>query len=110
VKLSQNAFNAITAGGIAGFLAGLIGTGGAIRGLALAAFDLEKGNFVATSAAIDSGVDFSRMIVYLRSGYLTPDFYWYIFGLLAVAFAGSYVGKLALNKIEQKVSVKSCYS
>lgn len=102
VKLSQNAFNAITAGGIAGFLAGLIGTGGAIRGLALTAFDLEKGNFVATSAAIDTGVDFSRMIIYLRNGYLTPDFYWYVPGLLVMAFAGSYVGKLALNKIEQK--------
>jgi len=101
-KLSQNSFNAIAAGGIAGFLAGLIGTGGAIRGLALAAFDLEKGNFVATSAAIDSGVDFSRMIIYLRSGYLTRDFYWYVPGLLFVAFAGSYAGKLALNKIEQK--------
>ena len=101
-KLSQNSFNAIAAGGIAGFLAGLIGTGGAIRGLALAAFDLEKGDFVATSAAIDSGVDFSRMIIYLRSGYLTRGFYWYVPGLLLIAFSGSYAGKLALNKIEQK--------
>jgi uncharacterized membrane protein YfcA len=102
VKLSQNAFNAMTAGGIAGFLAGLIGTGGAIRGLALAAFDLEKGNFVATSAAIDSGVDFSRMIVYLRSGFLSSDYYWYVPGLLVTAFAGSYIGKLALGKIDQQ--------
>lgn len=102
VRLSPNAFTAITGGGIAGFLAGLIGTGGAIRGLVLAAFDLEKGVFVATSAAIDSGVDFSRMIVYLHSNYLTPTFYWYIPGLLLVAFAGSFVGKLMLNRIEQK--------
>jgi uncharacterized membrane protein YfcA len=102
VKLSQNAFNAVAAGGIAGFVAGLIGTGGAIRGLALAAFDLEKNVFVATSAAIDSGIDFSRMIVYLRSGYLTANFYWYIPGLFLAAFAGSYAGKFALNKIEQR--------
>ena len=101
VRLSPNAFNAIAGGGIAGFLAGLIGTGGAIRGLVLAAFDLEKNVFVATSAAIDSGVDFSRMIVYLRSGYLTSGSYWYIPGLLAVAFAGSFAGKVALDKIEQ---------
>jgi uncharacterized membrane protein YfcA len=101
-KLSQNAFNAVAAGGVAGFLAGLIGTGGAIRGLALAAFDLEKGTFVATSAAIDSGVDFSRMIIYLRNGYLTPPFYWYVAGLFVVAGAGSYIGKLALNSIDQK--------
>ncbi len=75
IKLSPNKLNAVSAGGIAGFLAGVIGTGGAIRGLALAAFDLEKGVFVATSAAIDSGVDFSRMIVYLRANFLLPAFY-----------------------------------
>jgi uncharacterized protein len=61
--------------GTAGLLAGHIGTGGAIRGLVLAAFNLEKGVFVATSAAIDSGVDLSRMIIYLRNNYLTADFY-----------------------------------
>ena len=83
-------------------MAGLIGTGGAIRGIALAAFDLEKNVFVAASAAIDSGVDFSRMIVYLRSNYLTPEFYWYVPGLVLVAFIGSYVGKVVLNKIQQK--------
>ncbi len=100
--LSQSAPNAIAAGGLAGFFAGLIGTGGAIRGLALAAFDLEKGTFVATSAAIDSGVDFSRMIVYLRSGFLTPEFYWYIPGLFLTAFAGSYAGKVTLANIAQR--------
>lgn len=101
VKLSANAFSAAASGGVAGFLAGLIGTGGAIRGLALTAFSLEKHCFVATSAAIDSGVDFTRMIVYLRHNYLTPEFYWYIPGLLLIAFAGSYGGKLVLNRIEQ---------
>jgi uncharacterized membrane protein YfcA len=83
------------------FSGGLIGTGGAIRGLSLAAFELEKNVFVATSAAIDTGVDFSRMIIYLRSGYLTSQF-WYIPGLFLVAFLGSYVGKILLNKIEQR--------
>jgi len=101
-RLSPRPWNAISAGGLAGFLAGLIGTGGAIRGLALAAFDLEKGNFVATSAAIDSGVDFSRMLVYMQNGFLKSEFYWYIPGLLAMAFVGSYLGKLALGKIDQK--------
>ena len=102
VKLSQNAFNAAASGGLAGFLAGLIGTGGAIRGLALAAFNLEKHCFVATSAAIDSGVDFSRMIVYLRHNYLTPAFYWYVPGLFLIAFAGSYGGRIVLNRINQE--------
>jgi uncharacterized membrane protein YfcA len=100
-KLTPNALNATSCGALAGFLAGLIGTGGAIRGLVLAAFDLEKNVFVATSAAIDSGVDFSRMIVYLRGGYLTKESYWLVPSLLIIAFIGSYVGKLLLNKIPQ---------
>jgi uncharacterized membrane protein YfcA len=101
-KLSPRPLNAVTAGGAAGFLAGLIGTGGAIRGLALGAFDLEKNVFVATSAAIDSGVDFSRMIIYLRSGFLAVESFWFVPALFVIAFAGSYTGKLLLNKIQQK--------
>jgi len=100
--ISATKFNAISAGGVAGLLAGLIGTGGALRGLALAAFNLEKGVFVATSAGIDSGVDFSRMIIYLRNGYLAPNSLIYVAGLLVVAFAGSYIGKLTLGHIDQK--------
>ena len=42
------------------------------------------------------------MIVYLRSGFLAAESYWFILLLLVVAFAGSYTGKLLLNKIQQK--------
>jgi hypothetical protein len=101
-KISATKFNAISAGGLSGFLAGIIGTGGALRGLALAAFGLEKSVFVATSAGIDSAVDFSRLIVYLRNEYLAPNSLPYIVGLLIIAFAGSYVGKLALDHINQR--------
>jgi uncharacterized membrane protein YfcA len=101
-KIAATKFNAISAGGVAGFMAGLIGTGGALRGLALAAFDLNKGVFVATSAGIDSGVDLSRMIIYLRNGYLEANSIAYIIGLLLIAFIGSHIGKIALDRIDQK--------
>jgi len=55
-KLQANKITSITGGSVAGFLAGFIGTGGAIRGLSLAAYNLEKNLFVGTSAAIDMGV------------------------------------------------------
>jgi uncharacterized membrane protein YfcA len=42
------------------------------------------------------------MIVYLRAHYLGSAFYWYVPSLLLVAFIGSYVGKIALNKLNQK--------
>lgn len=41
------------------------------------------------------------MTIYLRAGYLTQEFYWFVAGLLVIAFVGSYIGKLLLNKIPQ---------
>ena len=102
LKLKQSKFNAISGGGIAGFLAGLIGTGGAVRGLSLAAFNLEKNVFIATSAAIDLGVDLSRTVIYLYYGYFAKEYYIITPILLALAISGSYVGKLALKQISQE--------
>ncbi|MGZ3866744.1 MAG: sulfite exporter TauE/SafE family protein [Bacteroidia bacterium] len=101
-KLSQSKINAIGGGSIAGFLAGLIGTGGAIRGLSLAAFDLEKSVFIATSAAIDFGVDFSRSVIYIYNGYLEKELYIIVPVLVIIAFVGSYIGKLVLKYISQE--------
>lgn len=42
------------------------------------------------------------MIVYLRSGFLAAESFWFVPALLVVAFAGSYSGKVLLNKILQK--------
>jgi uncharacterized membrane protein YfcA len=100
-SLKPNKYNAISGGGIAGFLAGLIGTGGAVRGLSLAAFNLEKNTFIATSAAIDLGVDLTRSIIYVSNGYLQKEYYIMTPALLLVAFVGSYIGKIILKYISQ---------
>jgi uncharacterized membrane protein YfcA len=101
-KLEQSDKNLIVGGISSGFLAGLVGTGGAIRGLVLTAFSLEKDSFLATSALIDLGVDFSRAIVYVSSGYFLNEFLIFIPFLILISIAGSYTGKLVLNKIPQK--------
>jgi uncharacterized protein len=93
--------NAVTGGSIAGFLAGLIGTGGAVRGAAMAAYNLEKSAFVATSAAIDMGVDITRTFIYLGNDYLQAKEFSYIPMLIAVSFAGSWIGKRMLQQISQ---------
>ncbi len=62
--------NAVIGGSLSGFSAGLLGTGGAIRGLTMAAFNLEKSVFIATSAFIDFMIDFSRTFVYYNNGYI----------------------------------------
>ncbi len=101
-RVDANLRNSIGGGALAGFLAGFVGTGGAIRGLVLAAFNLEKNFFVGTSAAIDFGVDLSRSLIYLDSNYLQREQWWTIPILLILAFAGSYLGKFILNKISQE--------
>jgi hypothetical protein len=37
----------------------------------------------------------------LASNFLSPAFYWSVPGLLLLASAGSYVGKIGLNRLEQ---------
>ncbi len=100
-RLTANKRNTIVSGSVAGFLAGLIGTGGAIRAMGLAAFDLEKSTFVATSAAIDLGVDLSRSVIYIYNGYLKAEYYFLIPILLAIAVLGSWIGKKILDKVSQ---------
>jgi uncharacterized membrane protein YfcA len=102
LKLAANPTSSIAGGSIAGFLAGFIGTGGAVRGLSLAAYNLEKNIFVGTSAAIDMGVDLSRSIVYVSNDFIQTSEYYLIGLLLVVSIVGSYLGKLALQKVKQE--------
>lgn len=101
-KITPSRWNGALGGGVSGFLAGLVGTGGAVRGFVLAAFSLEKNLFVATSALIDFGVDFSRMWVYIWKGYVHKHDVLLIVGLVIVAAIGSWLGKLVLATIDQK--------
>lgn len=93
---------AIIGGTLSGFVAGVLGTGGAIRGLTMAAFNLEKNVFIATSAIIDFGVDLSRTIVYYYNGYITQEILIYIPFLVVIGIVGTYAGKLLLTKISQE--------
>lgn len=99
--LKPNTSNAVLGGGISGFAAGLLGTGGAIRGLAMAAFNLEKSAFIATSAFIDFFVDMSRTIVYYINGFMHEDLLLYVPFLFVIGFLGTYIGRYILKFISQ---------
>jgi hypothetical protein len=101
LKLKPVAGTAIVTGGTAGFFAGLVGTGGAIRGLGLAAFGLGKEAFIATSAAIDMGVDLLRAVVYLQFDYLPDSGLIWVPVLLVVAWVGSWMGKKLVMRLEE---------
>lgn len=96
-----NTKNAISGGVLSGFSAGLLGTGGAIRGLTMAAFNLEKNVFIATSAFIDFLIDFTRTIVYFQNGYIQKEELAYLPFLIVIGIVGTYLGKRVLAYIPQ---------
>jgi uncharacterized membrane protein YfcA len=101
-RMKQSNFNLYMGGILSGFLAGLIGTGGAVRGITLAAFGLEKDVFIATSALIDLGVDSSRAVVYILQGYFTKEHIILLPFLILIAIVGSYLGKKILAYLPEK--------
>lgn len=94
--------NMIASWSFAGWLAGIIGTGGVIRGMALTTLNLEKSIYIATSAWIDFWVDASRSVVYFFQGYMDNINLLYVMGLIWVAFIGSYLGKVIIGRISQQ--------
>lgn len=101
ISISPNNKNALIGGSLSGFSAGLLGTGGAIRGLTMAAFNLEKSVFIATSAFIDFMIDLSRTFVYYNNGYIHSHDLKYVPFLLVIGLLGSFIGKKILVYIPQ---------
>lgn len=101
-KIKAGKQQAIIGGSLSGLMAGLLGTGGAVRGLTMAAFNLEKNIFIATSAAIDFSVDLSRSFVYFYNGYITKEVLFYLPFLVFIGWFGTALGKILLKKISQE--------
>tara|TARA_R110002126_G_scaffold277560_1_gene423503 strand:+ start:66162 stop:66899 length:738 start_codon:yes stop_codon:yes gene_type:complete len=102
LKINPNKKNAIIGGSLSGLSAGLLGTGGAIRGITLAAFKMDKSKFIATSAIIDLGVDFSRTIIYYLNGYMHERHLYLLPILIVVSILGTWIGKKIVDKISQE--------
>lgn len=92
---------AVIGGGLSGLMAGILGTGGAIRGLTMAAFNLNKNTFIATSAFIDFFIDFTRTFIYYDNGYIHKHNIKYVPYLFVIGFVGTYTGKYLLKFIPQ---------
>src|SRR3989344_2312834 len=102
LKIKPSMLNSILGGGLSVFLAGLIGTGGALRGAFLTAFGLPKERYIATAAAIALAVDLTRLPVYFAGGFLDGKYYWYIPVLLVMALGGSFIGKQIVKGVPQR--------
>ena len=101
-KLKATISNSIGGGLLSGLVAGLIGTGGAIRGMVLAGYDLGTEVFIATSAIIDLGIDAGRSGVYIFNGYVHKNDLFIIPILFVISFIGTYIGKMILKKFSDK--------
>lgn len=94
--------NSVIGGVLSGGVAGLLGTGGAIRGITLSSFSLTPAVFIATSAVIDLGVDASRSVVYVMNGYVHKHDLYLIPFLVGAAFLGTLIGKKILTKVSDE--------
>lgn len=102
LTVKPTAMNSISGGILSGLIAGLLGTGGAIRGITLAAFSLKTEVFIATSAIIDLGIDLSRSVVYSLNGYVHQHDLYLIPFLLVVSIVGTFIGKQILTRVSEK--------
>ncbi|MES2555753.1 MAG: sulfite exporter TauE/SafE family protein [Bacteroidota bacterium] len=100
-SLKPTISNSIIGGSVSGVAAGLLGTGGAVRGLTLAAFKLDKERFIATSAIIDMAIDLSRSVVYFSNGYMHRHDLYLVPILLVVAITGTLIGKKVLTRFSE---------
>jgi len=104
--MPENPLILMIGGCISGFTAGLIGLGGAIRGVFLVSTGISKEMYVATSAAIALVTDISRVTTYVVQGSIEPQYYWYIPVFFVVGFAGSWIGVRWVLKSLPETTVK----
>lgn len=101
MKVAPTTANAVTGGIISGLVAGLLGTGGAIRGMVLSAYTLKTEIFIATSAMIDLAIDVSRSFVYTANGFVHYHDLYLVPILVIVSFTGTYIGRAILKKMNE---------
>jgi uncharacterized membrane protein YfcA len=99
----------VTGGALSGFLAGLIGMGGAVRSLFLVSYDLEKTAYIATGALIAIIVDVSRTLAYTKQGIFGPESVTMLSALVPAAFLGSWLGRRVLARLPQPVFRKAVF-
>jgi len=110
IEFENNVLNAIIGGCSSGFLAGLIGLGGAIRSMFLISFKLPKEIYIGTAALIAFAVDITRIPTYIFTGVVQDNFYYMLLPVLVViAYFGVRTGRVLLHKVNQESFQKIVY-
>ncbi|MFY9638836.1 MAG: sulfite exporter TauE/SafE family protein [Methanobacterium sp.] len=106
IKVPKSDTNTVIGGALSGFLQGLLGIGGPLRGAFLISYDLDKFKYIATLAAIAVIIDLTRIPIYLSNNLLESQYYIYIPILIVLGVIGSYIGKKIVFFIPQDVFKK----
>ena len=105
-KVRAAKINTIAGGSLSGFLQGLVGIGGPLRGAFLISYNLEKFKYIATLAAIAVIIDATRIPIYFANNLLESQFFYYIPPLVIIGIVGSYTGKKIVGRIPQNIFKK----
>ncbi len=90
-------------GGASGFLAGIFGVGGAVRGAVLAAFNLPKEVYIATAGTVGLAIDTSRLFAYWSDGATFGNIpSWSLAVFVAASFIGAGIARNIITKIPQE--------
>jgi uncharacterized membrane protein YfcA len=101
-RLQQKTLTASAGGASYGFLAGIFGIGGAVRGMFLSAFDLPKAVYIATSGAIALVIDSTRIATYYTGGTrLEPLMMFGLLIFIPASLVGSVTGKKVVERVPQ---------
>jgi len=98
-RLPKTPWTLVVGGVASGFIAGLIGTGGAIRSACLLALSFPKDVYIGTSAAIALVVDGTRVPVYLAGHFIPGRMVPVVASLTVVAFAGAWLGQRLVRRV-----------
>ncbi len=102
-KIKQSLFAGACGGALSGFLAGLFGMGGAVRGLFLTSFDLPKAVYIATAGAIALIIDTTRLTTYFAKGARLPTLLlWGLLLFIPASFLGAKIAQGIVDRIPQK--------
>lgn len=102
-KLTKNVkihdIGIVAAGGLYGFFAGIIGTGGAIKAALLTHMGMRKESFIATMSVTAIVANIIKITVYSQSELVSQDDLPVALGLILCAIVGVYTGKHLVKKI-----------
>lgn len=100
--LPKNNLTLIIGGTAGGFLAGLIGTAGALRSAFLTSWKLKKEVYLGTGAVMGLGADLARVLVYKNSGLIWWDQNFTIL-LIITAILGTLVGRRIVKLFPEEI-------